>query len=82
MRCRGTVSREANVPSKLVMSRRSDCSLAASTSWVMKYESRRIGRPSPTRGDSARRRPFSAIRQWPLKTTSVVDSEGPAPARQ
>ena len=34
--------------------------------------------PSPTRGDSASRRPFSAIRQWPPKTTSVVDSDGPA----
>ena len=25
-------------------------------------------------------RPFSAIRQWPPKTRSVVDSVGPAPA--
>ena len=70
----------AEKPSKLVMARRSVTSLATSTSWVIMYESRRTGPPSPTRGDSARRRPFSAIRQWPPKTTSVVDSDGPAPA--
>ena len=46
--------RTNEVPSsKLVVIRRSACSLATSTSWVIQYESRRIGRPSPTRGDSA-----------------------------
>ena len=32
------------------------------------------------RGDSARSEPFSAIRQWPPKTTSVVDSQTPQEA--
>ena len=53
---------------------------ATSTSRVIQYESRRIGPPSPTRRDSASSLPFSAIRQWPPKTRSVVDSVGPAPA--
>ena len=80
MRSAETVCELAEAPSKLVMTRRSARSLATSTSWVIRYESRRTGWPSPTRGDSASRRPFSAIRQWPPKTTSVVDSDGPAPA--
>ncbi len=73
-------SRSDEPSSKLVVTRRSVSSLATSTSWVIVYESRRIGWPSPTRGDSASSRPFSAIRQWPPKTTSVVDSDGPLPA--
>ncbi len=62
------------------MTRRSVRSRATSTSRVIQYDSRRTGWPSPTRGDSASRAPFSAIRQWPPKTTSVVDSDGPQPA--
>ena len=49
----GTASRTTRPSSKLVVTRRSVCSLATSTSWVIAYESRRTGWPSPTRGDSA-----------------------------
>ncbi len=76
----GTAARVTGPSSKLVVTRRSVSSLATSTSRVIQYESRRIGWPSPTRGDSASSRPFSAIRQWPPKTRSVVDSDGPQPA--
>ena len=65
--------------SKLVVERRSAWSFSTSTSWVIEVgppvDRRRRRRPGGTRASS---RPFSAIRQWPPKTRSVVDSVGPA----
>ena len=59
---------------KLLVRMRSARSRSRSTSATSRVSSRR------NRGDSSSRVPFSAIRQWPPNTTSVVDSWTPQDA--